>query len=75
MTATAVDLAGRGLGGPAETVLSRSARWKTPIILGVLALAGVVVFLVFGRPGESPFTLSTPGDLVQLPKLSVPARA
>lgn len=71
----APDARGAGLGGAGETVLSRSARWKTPVILVTLALAAVVLFIGFGRSGTSPFTLSTASDFVQLPRLLVPARA
>jgi len=47
---------------------------RTPIILGVVAVIGLVIFLAFGPGGESTFVLSSSRDVVQLPALTVPAK-
>ena len=46
---------------------------RVPFALGVASVAAVLLFVVFRRPGETTFRLSTPSDLVQLPALVVPA--
>lgn len=63
-----------GLAAVPEAVLSRSARWKTPIILGIVSLGALLLFVVFARDGDSPFTLASARDFVSIPRISVPAR-
>jgi ABC-type uncharacterized transport system permease subunit len=52
-----------------ETTFVKS--WKTPITFGIFALAALVLFVFFGRVGESSFRLSTDSDLIQLPVVTV----
>jgi simple sugar transport system permease protein len=56
-----------------ERELSRSARWKTPIVLGIVSVVAAVLFLGFPREGDSPFVLATDGDWFALPTLVLPA--
>ena len=58
---------------PLSTVLVKS--WKAPIAFGVFALVAVILFVAFGRDGESTFRLSTDSDLIQLPAVVLPTRA
>lgn len=60
-------------GGSLATVLVKS--WKAPIAFGVFALGAIVLFVVFGRDGDSTFRLSTDSDLIQLPDVVLPTRA
>ena len=55
------------------TVLVKS--WKAPIAFGFFALGAIVLFIVFGRDGDSTFRLSTDSDLIQLPAVVLPTRA
>ena len=48
--------------------------WKTPIAFGVFVLVAVVLFIAFGRDGDSTFRLSTDSDFLQLPSLALPTR-
>jgi ABC-type uncharacterized transport system permease subunit len=48
--------------------------WKVPIGLGVFALIAAMLFIGFGRDGDSTFRLSTGSDLLQLPALTLPTR-
>lgn len=56
-----------------ETTFVRS--WKAPIAFGVFTLLALILFVVFGRTGESSFRLSTDSDLIQLPLVTVAAVA
>lgn len=56
----------------ADAVAVRS--WKTPILLGVLALFAVVVFIILGPNGHATFRISQENDLWQVPNLVVPAK-
>jgi ABC-type uncharacterized transport system permease subunit len=63
--------------GPAATpvlvtVVPKS--WKVPIILAVFTVIAFGLFVALGRDGTSTFTLSTPGDFVDLPPLGLPTR-
>ena len=49
--------------------------WKAPIALAVFVLIAAVVFIVFGRDGESTFVLSRRVDAIQLPDIVLPTRA
>ena len=49
--------------------------WKTPTLLGVLALFAVVVFIVLGPSGSATFRISQDNDLWQVPNLALPAKA
>jgi simple sugar transport system permease protein len=53
-----------------EKALIRS--WKSPIVLGVFALAALLLAFVFPRSGESTFGLSASADTVQLTPITVP---
>lgn len=59
----------------APVVLEKAVvrNWKPPIGLGVFALIGVLLFIVFGRPGTTSFRFSTDADAVQIPVLTVDA--
>ncbi|WP_440708461.1 ABC transporter permease [Herbiconiux sp. YIM B11900] len=48
--------------------------WKAPIAFGIFALVSIILFVVFGRDGDSTFRLSTDVDLVQLPAVVLPTR-
>ncbi len=50
-----------------ETAVTRNV--KPPIALGIFALAGLVMFVIFGREGITIFKLSTDSDLIQLPPI------
>ncbi|RQP12610.1 MAG: ABC transporter permease [Microbacteriaceae bacterium] len=56
-----------------EKALVRS--WKTPIVLGVFALVGLLMAFVFPASGETTFGLSTERDAIQLAPLVVPTQA
>jgi simple sugar transport system permease protein len=45
--------------------------WKTPAIMGSIALVIFVFFGIFGRPGDVSFQLSGPKELIQLGNLDV----
>jgi ABC-type uncharacterized transport system permease subunit len=45
--------------------------WKPPIALGIFAVLGFLMLIVFGRSGTTTFRLSTDSDVIQLP--AVPA--
>ncbi len=49
--------------------------WKAPIALAVFVLIGAVVFIAFGRDGESTFVLSRRVDVIQLADIVLPTRA
>ncbi|MCU1419809.1 MAG: transporter permease [Mycetocola sp.] len=49
--------------------------WKAPIALGVFALLAVILFMGFGRAGESTLTLSARADSIQLVPLVLPTLA
>jgi len=55
-----------------ETALVRS--WKTPIVLGVFAILGIVMAFAFPATGETTFGLSTSKDAIQLAPLVLPTR-
>ena len=42
---------------------------KPAIALGIFAVIGLILFIVFGRDGMTTFRLSTDSDLIQLPAL------
>src|SRR5947208_1607153 len=63
------DSSGKAL----QTVLVKS--WKAPIAFGVFALGALILFVIFGRDGDSTFRLSTDSDLIQLPAVVLPTRA
>ncbi|WP_291047979.1 ABC transporter permease [Herbiconiux sp.] len=48
--------------------------WKAPIAFGIFALVSIILFVVFGRDGDSTFRLSTDVDLIQLPAVVLPTR-
>lgn len=52
-----------------ETAVVRN--WKPAIGLGIFAILGFVMLIVFGRAGTTTFRLSTDSDVIQLP--AVPA--
>ncbi|MCY7326316.1 MAG: ABC transporter permease [Microbacteriaceae bacterium] len=49
--------------------------WKAPIALAVFVAIGAVIFIGFGREGESTFVLSRRGDAIQLPAIVAPTLA
>jgi len=55
---------------PAGTARLRS--WKTPVVLGVFAVIGVVLFVLARRGDATGFRLSRGSDLVQLPEITLP---
>lgn len=54
-------------------VLKKEVResWKTPAIMGSIALVVLVFFGILGRPGEVSFQLSGPKELIQLGSIDV----
>ncbi|MEF2977701.1 ABC transporter permease [Subtercola sp. YIM 133946] len=56
-----------------ETTIVKS--WKAPIGYAVFTLIALVLFVILGRDGTSTFSLSTDSDAIQLPDITVPARA
>ncbi|WP_423259417.1 ABC transporter permease [Herbiconiux sp. 11R-BC] len=60
------------LGAPARVVVKS---WKAPIAFGVFAIGAILLFVAFGRDGDSTFPLSTDSDLIQLPAVVLPTRA
>ncbi len=48
--------------------------WKSPLLLGVLALFAVVVFALLGPSGHATFRISQGSDVWQVPNLVVPAK-
>ncbi|WP_378148645.1 ABC transporter permease [Cnuibacter sp. UC19_7] len=57
---------------PAPQVVVRS--WKAPIAFAIFAVASVLLFIVFGRDGDTTFRLSTDSDVIQLPQAVLPTR-
>lgn len=57
---------------PAQQVVVRS--WKAPIAFAIFAVASVLLFIVFGRDGDTTFRLSTDSDVIQLPQAVLPTR-
>ncbi len=49
--------------------------WKAPIIYGVVTLLAAVLFLLAASGGEAVFRLSSEGDLIQLPEVTLDGRA
>ncbi|MCU1403941.1 MAG: transporter permease [Glaciihabitans sp.] len=43
--------------------------WKAPIALTIFAAIALLLFVVFGRDGESTFRLSTESDILQIPNI------
>ncbi|MCC6270754.1 MAG: ABC transporter permease [Microbacteriaceae bacterium] len=41
--------------------------WKPPIALGIFAIIGLLILIVFRRTGTTTFSLSTERDVIQLP--------
>ncbi|MCX7520971.1 ABC transporter permease [Microbacterium sp. STN6] len=59
----------------ATPALRRAIEWKTwkaPIILGVFAVLGIVLFVLLPREGASTFRFSNTGDAIRLPNLTLP---
>ncbi|GAB3128144.1 ABC transporter permease [Glaciibacter psychrotolerans] len=49
--------------------------WKTTIALGIFAIIAIVLFIGFGRDGDSTFSFtSNQTDVIALPTLAIPAR-
>ncbi|AXH37235.1 ABC transporter permease [Humibacter sp. BT305] len=48
--------------------------WKAPIAFAIFAVASVLLFIVFGRDGDTTFRLSTDSDVIQLPQAVLPTR-
>ncbi|MCU1413354.1 MAG: putative integral rane transport protein [Microbacteriaceae bacterium] len=48
--------------------------WKTPIIFSVFTVLGALLFIAFGRSGDTHFNLTTSFDFIKIPILSVPTR-
>lgn len=72
MTATAPHPAAPESATAVPVAPARRRSWKTPIALGVFALAALGLFAGLRRDGESTFRLSTGSDLIQLPEVTVP---
>jgi simple sugar transport system permease protein len=68
---TATTAAPDRAAAPAGAVRS----WKTPILLGVLALTAIVAFGAGAPRNNVTFRLSDPGDAIVLPDLVLPAAA
>ncbi len=49
--------------------------WKTPIALGVFAILSIVLFIGFGRDGDSTFSFAAnQTDVLKLPTIAIPSR-
>ncbi|MDH6181761.1 ABC-type uncharacterized transport system permease subunit [Microbacteriaceae bacterium SG_E_30_P1] len=59
----------------APVVLEKAVirNWKPAIGLGIFAILGIVLFVIFARAGETGFRFSTDADAIQLPVLTVDA--
>lgn len=55
-----------------QTVAIRS--WKSPILLGILALVAVALFVIWGPSGNATFRISQANDAWQVPDLAIPAK-
>jgi len=81
MSTTATSpLPGKGEPGIPKTdadsplaVTAKPVTWKTPIMLGVLAVVAFVFFGLMGPNQTAKFGISTSGDFFELPALEVPA--
>ena len=53
----------------AHMVLEKAVvrNWKPPIALGIFAIIGLLILIVFRRTGTTTFSLSTERDVIQLP--------
>ncbi|MDO7881079.1 ABC transporter permease [Protaetiibacter sp. WY-16] len=60
---------------PIELEKAVVRNWKPPIGLGIFALIGILLFVVFARPGATSFRFSTDGDQIQIPIWVVDAGA
>jgi len=61
---------------PAATGLAGRARWKQPVVLGVLALVSLVCFALLPAGGlRATFVLALGSEAVELSPVSVPSRA
>ena len=47
--------------------------WKAPVVFGIFTLVALALAVFAPRPGETTYRLSLPGDVIQLPELTVPA--
>ena len=56
-----------------EPVVNTVRSWKTPVILGVLAVLGLIGFALGAPSGEVTFRLSDPNEAIVLPVLVVSA--
>ena len=46
--------------------------WKAPIALGIFAVIALLVAFLAPKSGSSTFKLSTDGDAIQIPPITVP---
>jgi ABC-type uncharacterized transport system permease subunit len=60
--------AGQGL-----AISAKPVTWKTPVLLGILAVVAFIFFGLLGPSQTASFGISTGGDFFQLPALQVPA--
>ncbi|MCY7411841.1 MAG: ABC transporter permease [Salinibacterium sp.] len=67
MTTASTSITGASAPIVLETAVTRNV--KPPIALGIFALVGLVMFVIFGREGVTVFKLSTDSDLIQLPAI------
>ena len=61
----------------APVVLEKAVvrNWKPPIALGIFAVLGFIMLIVFGRTGTTTFRLSTDSDMIQLPPIQADVTA
>lgn len=67
MTSASTAITGASAPIVLETAVTRNV--KPPIALGIFAVVGLVMFVIFGRAGITIFKLSTDSDLIQLPAI------
>jgi len=62
---------------PAPKVLDTTVvvSWKAPIIYGVVTVLAAILFLVAGGDGAAVFRMSSEGDLVALPEVTLDGRS
>jgi ABC-type uncharacterized transport system permease subunit len=61
-------------GSTEQDLLSRS--WKVPIVLGVFAVLGIVLLVIFSRGGSATFNFTaSEANAIQLPEWVLPGRA
>ncbi|HEY5320887.1 MAG TPA: ABC transporter permease [Galbitalea sp.] len=75
MTVTEMTISGRSSAGSGDQALLKKS-WKTPVVLAVFAVLGVVLLVIFGRGGNATlnFTATSQPDAIKLAEWVLPAR-